>query len=159
MTFKSNRPSKRLKKKIRKYRMKNELISHIGIAVLDLEESITKYTLLTGDQNPFITEVPDQKVKVAIFSADIENLPGGRIELLAPTSSESPIAKFLDKRGEGLHHICIYVENIEKKLSELKSSGAKLIDEIPRIGAEGNRIAFVHPKSSNGVLIELEEVA
>ena len=139
--------------------MKNEIISHIGIAVLNLEDAISKYKIITGDNNPHITEVPDQKVKVAIFSADTnENSSGGRIELLAPTSDDSPIAKFLTKRGEGLHHICIYVNDIEKKLAEFKDNGAKLIDESPRIGAEGNKIAFIHPASANGVLIELEQV-
>jgi len=137
--------------------MKNEMISHIGIAVRNLEDGITRYALLTGNQKPFITEVPDQKVKVAMFSPGNENNSGSRIELLAPTSSDSPIAKFLDKRGEGLHHICIYVEDIEKKLEELKKSGAKLIDKIPRIGAEGNKVAFIHPTSSNGILVELEQ--
>ncbi len=137
--------------------MKNEMISHIGIAVQNLEDGIAKYALITGNQKPVITEVPDQKVKVAMFSADNENNAGSRIELLAPTSPDSPIAKFLEKRGEGLHHICIYVDDIVNKIEELKKSGAKLIDETPRIGAEGNKIAFVHPASSNGVLIELEQ--
>lgn len=82
---------------------------------------------------------------------------GGRIELVAPTSPESPIAKYLSKRGEGLHHICLYVEDIEARLEAMKAEGCRLIDETPRIGAEGNRIAFVHPASGNGVLIELEE--
>ena len=137
--------------------MKKELISHIGIAIRDFEEGIARYILITGNQKPFITEVPDQKVKAAMFSPVNENNSGSRIELLAPTSSDSPIAKFLEKKGEGLHHICIYVDDIENKLEELKKSGAKLIDKIPRIGAEGNKIAFVHPSSSNGVLIELEQ--
>ena len=135
-----------------------ELISHTGIAVRDLDESIARYSLLTGDKNPLITEVPDQKVRVAIFSSNKNHYhSGGRIELLAPTSPDSPIAKFLERRGEGLHHICIYVDDIKIKLAELKEIGAKLIDETPRIGAEGNLIAFVHPSGFNGVLIELEE--
>lgn len=136
-----------------------ELISHTGIAVRDLDDSIASYSLLTGDDNPFIAEVPDQKVRVAIFSANKNNIhSGGRIELLAPTSPDSPIAKFLERRGEGLHHICIYVEDINLKLADLKKNDVKLIDEVPRVGAEGSLIAFVHPSGTNGVLIELEQV-
>ena len=130
------------------------LISHIGIAVADLEKAIEKFGLLSGGK-PKICEVTDQKVKVAIIeSMDTE---GGRIELVTPTSDDSPVAKYLAKKGEGLHHICIYVDDITTKLDELKKAGVRLIDETPRIGAEGNLIAFVHPKDMNGVLIELEE--
>jgi methylmalonyl-CoA epimerase len=92
---------------------------------------------------------------VAIFPAS--GFPGGRIELLQATSPDSPIARHIDKRGEGLHHLCIYVNDIERKLAELKAVGFELIDESPRVGAEGNRIAFVHPRDASGVLIELEE--
>ncbi len=138
--------------------MAKEIISHVGIAVADIEAASARYALITGDNEPFTTEVADQKVRVAIFSGG--NLHGGgRIELVCPTSDDSPIAKYLDKRGEGLHHICIYVDDIERKLADLKAAGARLIDETPRIGAEGNRIAFVHPAGSHGVLIELEERA
>ena len=135
------------------------LISHVGIAVADIEEAINRYSMLTGDSKPQVSEVPDQKVKVAIFSAETEDGSsyGGNIELVAPTSDDSPIAKFIGKKGEGLHHICIYVDNLDEKIAELKSSGVRLIDGSPRIGAEGSRIAFVHPSSTNGVLIELEE--
>ncbi|MEA2030085.1 MAG: methylmalonyl-CoA epimerase [candidate division Zixibacteria bacterium] len=134
-------------------------MSHIGIAVANLEEAINRYEMLTDNHNPHIAEVPDQKVKVAIFSTETENSSsdGGRIELVSPTSDDSPIAKFIQKKGEGLHHICIYVDDLDKKLAELKSAGARLIDESPRIGAEGTRIAFVHPSTTGGVLIELEE--
>ena len=137
--------------------MENSLISHVGIAVTDLDQAIKKYSLLFNENNPAIHDVQDQKVKVAIF--DGGSLKGGsRIELVAATNHASPIAKFIDKNGEGLHHICIYVENIEKKLIELQEAGVQLIDKIPRIGAEGNKIAFVHPADLNGVLIELEEI-
>ncbi len=139
--------------------LSNLLISHVGIAVADLEAAVARYQLLTGDTNPHITEVPDQQVKVAIFSpgpnSNEEN--GGRIELVCPTSERSPVARFLDKKGEGLHHLCLYVENLDEKLVELEEAGVRLIDKTPRIGAEGNRIAFVHPSSMCGVLIELEE--
>jgi len=130
-------------------------VSHVGIAVADLDIAVSKYAAILGSDNHTITEVNDQKVKVAMFAPDD---PGAtRIELLAATSSDSPIAKYLEKRGEGLHHICIYVDDIDSRLAELKSAGIRLIDETPHIGAEGNRIAFVHPSGANGVLIELEE--
>jgi methylmalonyl-CoA/ethylmalonyl-CoA epimerase len=104
-----------------------------------------------------VTEVADQKVRVAIFSSGIGAHSGGRVELVAATSDDSPIKKFIEKRGEGLHHICIFVKDIDARLREMKAAGYRLIDEAPRTGAEGTRIAFVHPSSGNGVLIELEE--
>ncbi len=134
--------------------MKKPLVSHIGIAVADLQAAVKNYALLTGNMEPEICEVPDQKVKVAIFAGDGH---GGRVELVTPTSPDSPVASFIEKRGEGLHHVCLYVEDIEETLTNLKAAGVRLIDETPRVGAEGNRIAFVHPGGVNGVLIELEE--
>jgi methylmalonyl-CoA/ethylmalonyl-CoA epimerase len=131
------------------------LISHVGIAVENLDAAITRYRLLLGADPVHVIDVPDQKVRVAIFPAS--GYPGGRIELLQAMSPDSAIARFISKRGEGLHHLCLYVDDIERKLEELKTAGFQLIDESPRIGAEGNRIAFVHPGSANGVLIELEE--
>ena len=128
------------------------LVSHVGIAVRDLDSAIKSYEILTGSQNPAIENVESENVKVAMFSSG-----GGRIELLAATSEDSPIAKFINKRGEGLHHICIYVDDIESKLSELKEAGIKVIDKTYRTGAEEKKIAFVHPQNLNGVLIELEE--
>jgi methylmalonyl-CoA/ethylmalonyl-CoA epimerase len=130
------------------------LVSHIGIAVSDLEQAIKVYATLLNGSEPEIHEVEDQQVRVAIFSGDNQS---GRIELVSATSDESPIARFISKKGEGLHHICLYVDDIEAKLAELKKSGVRLIDETPRTGAEGGKIAFVHPASCNGVLIELEE--
>lgn len=129
-------------------------VSHVGIAVRDLEAAIRQYTLLLGNPPVQVEDVPDQKVRVAIFAG---SAAGGRVELLSPTSPDSPISRFLERKGEGLHHICVYVEDIEKRLAELKTSGVRLIDETPRIGAEGHRIAFVHPSGMNGVLVELEE--
>lgn len=139
--------------------MSRPLISHIGIAVADLDQAIGRYRTMTGQEEPVIEEVADQKVRVAIFSGSggHESEPGSRIELVAATAPDSPIASFIARKGEGLHHICIYVEDIEQKLSELKAAGVKLIDETPRIGAEGSKVAFVHPSDMNGVLIELEE--
>ncbi|UCC45762.1 MAG: methylmalonyl-CoA epimerase [Candidatus Zixiibacteriota bacterium] len=135
-------------------------MSHIGIAVSDLEEAVRKYEVLIG-RKPFLTkEVPDQKVKVAIFYSGKEGAgQGDRLELLAPTGPEGPVAKFIKKRGEGLHHICLYVDDVKASMAALKAVGLQLIDESPRIGAEGSRIAFVHPGGTNGVLIELEESA
>ncbi len=132
--------------------MTKTLVSHVGIAVRDLESAIKSYAVLSGLQNPAIENIKSEKVKVALFSSG-----GGRIELLAATSEDSPIARFINNRGEGLHHICIYVDDIESKLSELKKAGIKVIDETYRLGAEGKKIAFVHPQNLNGVLIELEE--
>lgn len=134
------------------------LISHIGIAVKNLSSAIESYKLLTGSDPVVIEEIPDQKVKVAIF----DDVPqgstlGGRIELVTATSPDSKIAQFIDKQGEGLHHICVYVDDIEKKLAELSGSGVRLIDTEPRVGAGGSRIAFVHPAGFGGVLLELEE--
>ncbi len=137
--------------------MSETLVSHVGIAVKDLDTALARYVMLTGDDSPLITDVPDQKVRVAIFAGGGDAHAGGRIELVAPISDDSPVAKFLEKRGEGLHHICIYVSDIERRLDELKAAGARLIDETPKIGAEGNRIAFVHPAGAHGVLLELEE--
>jgi len=134
------------------------VLSHIGIAVKNLDQAIKTYRLLLGCEPAHIVEVSDQQVRVAMF--ELGDQPAGhppRIELLEPTSDSSPIARFLDKRGEGLHHICTYVEDIEAALQDLTAAGNRLIDQKPRIGAEGNRIAFVHPASFNGVLIELEE--
>jgi len=139
--------------------MSKPFISHVGIAVVNLEEAIKRYKKLTGQQKPLVEEISDQKVKVAIFSGSggHNNELGARIELVAATAPDSPVASFISRRGEGLHHICIYVEDIKKKLAELKAEGIRLIDETPRIGAAGNKIAFVHPSDMNGVLIELEE--
>jgi methylmalonyl-CoA epimerase len=136
------------------------LISHVGIAVADLERSIALYQQITGQPVFSIIEIPDQRVKVAMFQPPATSaITGGRIELVAATSPDSPIAKFIAKRGEGLHHICIYVDDIVSRLKELKDSGVKLIDEMPRIGADGEKIAFVHPISTNGVLLELQQKA
>ena len=126
-------------------------ISHIGIAVSNLEEGIAFYEKL-GLTLEAIEEVPSQKVKVAFF-------PCGdtRIEVLAPTDPESPIAKFIEKRGEGIHHIAIRVDDISAAMQSLKEKGIRLLSEEPRVGAGGALIAFVHPKTANGTLIELCE--
>ena len=134
------------------------MISHLGIAVKDLDAAIRLWSVVLGDEPTLITEVPDQRVKVAMFSVGLSN-DGGRIELVSPTSPDSPIIRFLATRGEGLHHVCVYVDDLDSRLGELKSAGVRLIDEAPRIGAEGHRIAFVHPAGMSGVLLELEELS
>jgi len=127
-------------------------IDHIGIAVTDLDEAIRLYTLLFGAGPDAIEDVPDQKVRTAFFRAG-----ESQVELLYPTAPDSPIAGFLAKRGPGIHHICLAVANLDRTLMELKQQGLRLIDETPRTGAHGKRIAFVHPKSLAGVLLELSE--
>ena len=126
-------------------------IDHIGIAVGNLDEAVKLYKKL-GFEVKEIEEVAEQKVKVAM-------LPVGesKIELLEATSDDSAISKFIEKRGEGIHHIAVNVENIEKALENAKNEGLKLIDEKPRIGAGGKKVAFVHPKSTKGVLLEFVE--
>ncbi|HBF12802.1 MAG TPA: methylmalonyl-CoA epimerase [Deltaproteobacteria bacterium] len=133
--------------------LKFKKIDHVAIAVPDLDKGIALYQSLLGKKPEHIEEVADQKVRAAFFGVGESNL-----ELLFPTDPASPISNFLQKNGRGgLHHICLEVENIEERLKELKAKGVVLIDEKPRIGAHGKRIAFVHPKSTGGVLIELSE--
>ncbi|WP_297067655.1 methylmalonyl-CoA epimerase [Thermococcus sp.] len=126
-------------------------VDHIGIAVKNLEEAIKIWEGL-GLKTDEVEEVPDQKVRTAII-----HVGESRIELLEPTAEDSPIAKFIAKRGEGIHHIALGVENLEEHLIKLKEAGYRLIDEKPRRGAGGAKIAFVHPKAVTGVLLELCE--
>lgn len=127
-------------------------IEHIGIAVKNLDESIEKYEKLFNIKCYAIEEVKDQKVKTAFFK-----IGQTKIELLEGTDPESAISKFIEKRGEGVQHIAFAVKNIDDVLEELKNKNVQLIDEKPRSGAEGLHIAFLHPKSTGGVLIELCE--
>ena len=129
-------------------------IEHIGIAVKSLDESIPAFEQLLGTKCYAIEEVKDQKVKTAFFKVGQT-----KIELLEPTSPESTIAAFIEKNNGkgGMHHIAFAVEGIENQLSEAKAAGIRLIDETPRGGAEGLTIAFLHPKSTCGVLTELCE--
>ncbi|WP_457751589.1 methylmalonyl-CoA epimerase [Thermococcus sp.] len=124
-------------------------IDHVGIAVKNLEEAMKVWEGL-GLKVDEVEEVPDQKVRTAII-----HVGESRIELLEPTAEDSPIAKFIAKRGEGIHHIALGVDDIEEHLEKLKEEGYRLIDEKPRIGAGGAKIAFVHPKAVTGVLLEL----
>ena len=125
-------------------------INHLGIATKGINEALKFWENALGLENVHTETVEDQKVRVAMLP-----LGESRIELLEPTSEDSPISKFLEKRGGGIHHIAVEVENIEEALAKLKRGGARLIDEKPRIGAEGCLVAFVHPSSANGVLLEL----
>ncbi|HYC59100.1 MAG TPA: methylmalonyl-CoA epimerase [Thermoanaerobaculia bacterium] len=125
-------------------------LDHIGIAVRSLDAARIYETLgLTVDHRE---TVETQKVNTAFLSVGESNL-----ELLEPTSSDSPIAKFIEKRGEGIHHICLRVDDIESHLARLKAEGYRLINEHPVPGAHGCRVAFLHPAAGNGVLIELSE--
>jgi methylmalonyl-CoA/ethylmalonyl-CoA epimerase len=128
-------------------------IAHIGIAVRDLEEAVRIYRDVLGLVELATEEVVDQKVRTVVFEAGESH-----VELLSPTSPDSPIAKFLEKRGEGIHHIAYAVDDLEAVLADLSSRGARLIDEKPRVGAGGHLIAFVHPKSANGVLTEMTQL-
>lgn len=127
-------------------------IDHIGIAVKNLEDSVNIFRDILGMQYTGEEEVKEQNVKVAF-------LPIGEseIELLESTSPDGNIARFIEKKGEGIHHIAFEVDDLETILEDLKKKGVRLIDEKPRYGAGGARIAFLHPKSTNGVLIELCE--
>ncbi|MDR1724934.1 MAG: methylmalonyl-CoA epimerase [Bacteroidales bacterium] len=129
--------------------MKPTQIEHIGIAVENLEEAIKYWENVMGLKLEKIEEVPDQKVNTAFF-----RIGEVKIELLSPTSPDSPIAGFMEKRGAGIHHIAFAVENTDNALIELESKGLRLIDKKARKGAENLNIGFVHPKSTLGVLTE-----
>jgi methylmalonyl-CoA/ethylmalonyl-CoA epimerase len=127
-------------------------IEHIGIAVKDLQESIKYYENVLGFKCYSIEEVPEQKVKTAFFMVGQT-----KIELLESTDPEGPIGKFIEKKGEGIHHLAFATKDLEGALQEVETKGVQLIDKTPRKGAEGLSIAFLHPKSTSGVLTELCE--
>jgi methylmalonyl-CoA/ethylmalonyl-CoA epimerase len=129
-------------------------INHIGIAVRSIDDQRPYYESTVGAVFEGVEDVPDQRVRVAFF-----RVGEVRLELLEPTDATSTIAAFLDKKGEGLHHIAYTVEDIEARIAELKQSGLRMIDDTPRPGAHHMRIAFVHPKSTHSVLTELCEPA
>lgn len=129
-----------------------EKLDHIGIAVENIEDALGFYRDQLGLEVGGFEEIPEQKVKVAFMQ-----IGESRFELLQSTDPAGPVAKFIEKRGQGIQHIAIRVDNIEEALEMLKSKGATLIDEQPRIGAGGAKIAFVHPKSTRGILLELCE--
>lgn len=128
-------------------------IDHIGIAVQDLEAALAPYVEGLGMEVDHVEEVPTERVRIAM-------LPIGetKLELLEPQDPESAIAKFIERKGQGIHHIAIAVDDVEASLESLKAAGVRLIDEQPRPGAGGTRVAFAHPRGFNGVLVELVEV-
>jgi methylmalonyl-CoA/ethylmalonyl-CoA epimerase len=132
------------------YTMEISHIEHLGIAVKSIEEQLPYYEQVLGVKCYNIEEVTDQKVKTAFFK-----IGQTKIELLEPTSEDSTIAKFIEKRGEGIHHIAFAVPDVQSALNEVEAKGVRLIDKAPRGGAEGLTIAFLHPKSTHGVLTEL----
>lgn len=125
-------------------------IDHIGVAVKSLAESVKVYEDALGLQVSGYDQVDEQGVRVAML-----NIGESRIELLEPTGAGSPIDKFMAKRGEGIHHIAVTVDDIEATLARLKAAGVRLVDDTPRRGAHNTRIAFIHPSSTHGVLLEL----
>ncbi len=129
-------------------------IDHLGIAVRSIQDSLAFYRDMLGLELSGQETVEDQGVHVAL-------LPAGeaRIELLEPISDDTTVGRFIAKRGEGLHHICYEVEDLQSRLEKLNSQGARLLDGYPRRGAEGKLVAFLHPASANGVLVELVEKA
>jgi methylmalonyl-CoA epimerase len=129
-------------------------IDHVAIIVRNIEQALVFYRDTLGIPSGKIKEVPSEQVRIAFLPM---GGPGGsEIELIEPTSPHSSLAKALEKRGEGLHHICLEVENIDEALQEMRDKGAPVLDEQPRIAAEGRAI-FLHPKGTNGVLLELIE--
>ncbi|EMI44669.1 MULTISPECIES: methylmalonyl-CoA epimerase [Pirellulaceae] len=125
-------------------------LNHIGIAVRSLDDQKAFYADTLGAEFEGVEEVPSQKVRVAFYKIN-----DVRLELLEPTDPESPIAKFIEKRGEGMHHMAFTVDDLPARIAELQAEGLRMIDETPRPGAHHMKIAFIHPKSSCGVLTEL----
>lgn len=133
--------------------MKTTHIEHIGIAVKSIEESIKYYENVLGFKCYAIEDISDQKVRTAFLK-----IGQTKIELLESTHPDGPVGKFIQKKGEGVHHIAYAVENLEECLREAEGKGIRLIDKLPRKGAEGLNIAFLHPASTGGVLTELCEL-
>ncbi|MGI9549755.1 MAG: methylmalonyl-CoA epimerase [Aurantibacter sp.] len=127
-----------------------EKIEHIGVAVDNLEKSNLLFEKLLGTPHYKIEEVLSEGVRTSFFKSG-----PNKIELLEATSEDSPIAKFLERKGEGVHHVAFAVDDIEAEMERLKKEGFNLLDEIPKKGADNKLVAFVHPKSANGILIEL----
>ncbi len=127
-------------------------IEHIGIAIDNFDEDAPFWKMLLSDSDHISEGVKEQKVITEIFDTG-----QGKIELLEATSPESPIAKFIEKRGKGIHHICLEVDDIKLAIKELTEAGIEVIDKTPRVGAEGYLVVFIHPKSTGRVLVELAE--
>jgi methylmalonyl-CoA/ethylmalonyl-CoA epimerase len=132
--------------------MNERILDHVGIAVESLDDAIAIWETLVGTPATGRERVEDQGVEVAFLGSG-----AGRIELLAPTRPESPVARFLERRGPGLHHVCYRVPDLRGALAEHEATGFQLIDREPRAGAHGHQVAFLHPRGANGVLFELLE--
>lgn len=128
-------------------------INHVAIVVEDIDESLNFWRDALGIELHELRDVPVEKSRVAFLP-----LPGGEIELVQPTTNDSGISKYLEKRGQGMHHICLEVDDIDGMLAQLKSKGIRLINEQPRTGTDGKRYAFIHPESASGVLVELYQL-
>jgi methylmalonyl-CoA epimerase len=129
-------------------------LDHVGIAVADVDAALDFYRRVLGLELEAPEDIPSQRVR-----AHFVTVGDGTLELLEATSDDSPVAKFIAKRGPGLHHVCLRVDDIVAALAELKAKGVRLIDDTPRPGAHGSLVAFVHPASANGVLLELKQRA
>ena len=125
-------------------------LHHVGVAVSNLDEALRTYKSTLGLEPSYVKEVKDQKIRVASFK-----IGGSSIELFEPTDQTSTVAAFLAKRGEGMHHVALAVDDIRAALDAAQKAGASAIDREPRVGAEGQLIAFLHPKSTRGTLVEL----
>lgn len=138
-------------------KVENGTVYHIAIAVKNIAESEKLYSNILGLDVKHRETVKEQGVNTVMLQSGSGE--GTAIELLEPIDENSPVAKFLEKRGEGIHHICFFVNDIESTLADLKRKGVRLIDEEPRVGAYNAKVAFIHPKSLNGVLVELAEIS
>ena len=128
-------------------------INHVAMVVEDMEEALSFWRDALGMELHELRDVPAEKSQVAFLP-----LPGSEVELVMPTTDDSGIAKYLAKRGAGMHHICLEVDDIDGMLEQLKSKGVRLINEEPRTAADGKRYAFIHPQSTSGVLVELYQI-
>ena len=128
-------------------------INHVAVVVDDMEKALSFWRDALGIELHGLREVPAEKSQVAFLP-----LSGSEVELVKPTTDDSGIAKYLAKRGPGMHHICLEVDDIEGMMSQLKAKGVRLINEEPRLAADGKRYAFIHPESTSGVLVELYQI-
>ncbi len=128
-------------------------INHVAIVVEDIDDALSFWRDALGIEMHEMRDVPAEKSKVAFLP-----VPGAEIELVQPTTTDSGIAKYLNKRGQGMHHVCLEVDDIDGMLAQLKSKGVRLINEQPRTASDGKRYAFVHPESASGVLVELYQI-
>ncbi len=128
-------------------------INHVAVVVEDMEKALAFWRDALGMELHGLRDVPTEKSQVAFLP-----LPGSEVELVQPTTDDSGIAKYLAKRGPGMHHICLEVDDIEGMISHLKTQGVRLINEEPRLGGDGKKYAFIHPESTSGVLVELYQI-